>query len=675
MPDIKEFNKKDLSSADLKAYEFALQRIKDLHNSRKNIYGTNIESIWNEADRAYVPHRLQTKGKRRVISDDEKGWRSSLVTIGARDWQTDIANANPFIKINIALSILIDRNPKGVFTALAKKFENTSLLMSQLYTRSWELAKSKQQLKLFILNLAKYGWSCGRTYPLKITRKVETITEYNEDEPEKSVKEKKEVEVYNDVFREALDPWNCWIDDMAKPNNSLSIRDWTWRKIYDRDTFDEEFGKYKLHNFVKEGGNTTEKLGDAVNQKQYQEKKLIEVNFYENVQKDLFIVTAGAGDVPVVIDSLPIGDAEGIKKLSLWQAYWTLRHGNIPYGIGIYESARYENAMLDRVRNMTLDQLTLSIYKSWFYQGTQNLSETGDIELKPGVGRQVLNPKDIKFVEIPSPGVEAWKGIEILQKAVDEATGITPPLAGEITGKTAFEVAQAKEAALGRLKFPLDNICDALEQEGYITISLIQLIYSIPEVIKIQDQDLIEKYLNEIQSNPELYERKFNEKTEEEDFYAKVYPEVPLNLEEDHSGNLIETEKTRFFRIKPKFLQWEGIINIDPQSILAASKQLNKTLDLEMYNMIIPLLAQPPETYSKVAKNIVKLYDKDPKEILPDTWLMENTKMASPLFVPQEQENKGQKLQSTPTGQVLAAQPQGLAQKIIGKLTAPFKRV
>jgi len=331
--------------------------------------------------------------------------------------------------------------------------------------------------------------------------------------------------------------------------------------------------------------------------------------------------------------------------------------------------------MLDRVRNMTLDQLTLSIYKSWFYQGTQNLSETGDIELKPGVGRQILNPKDLKFVEIPSPGVEAWKGIEILQKAVDEATGITPPLAGEITGKTAFEVAQAKEAALGRLKFPLDNICDALEQEGYITISLIQLIYSIPEVIKIQDQDLIEKYLNEIQSNPELYERKFNEKTEEEDFYAKVYPEVPLNLEEDHSGNLIETEKTRFFRIKPKFLQWEGIINIDPQSILAASKQLNKTLDLEMYNMIIPLLAQPPETYSKVAKNIVKLYDKDPKEILPDTWLMENTKMASPLFVPQEQENKGQKLQSTPTGQVLAAQPQGLAQKIIGKLTAPFKRV
>ena len=685
----KTFTKNLLSKTNQELFTFADQRIKDLQESRKDIYGVNLETLWAEADNAYIPHRLKTKGKRMVVTDEEKGWRGALVALGSSDWQMDIANANPFIKINIALSILIDRNPKGILTALSKKFENTTLLMSQLYQRSWEFAKSKQQLKLYILNLGKYGWACGRTYPLKIIRKVRSIVEYNEDRPDLSKWETKEVEVYNDIFREALDPWNVWIDDMAKPNNSLSIRDWTWRKVYDKDSFDEEFGRYPFAKYVKEGGTITEKLGGAKIQKKYQEKKLIEVNFYENIQKDLFMVKAG--EVPIIIEPLPVSDEEGNKRLSLWQGYWTLRHANCPYGIGLYEAMRYENAFLDRIRNMTLDQLVLSIYKMFFFQGTQALTETGDIEIRPGRGKQVLDPKNIKFLEVPGPGQEAWLGIEAAQKAVDEASGITPPLAGEITGKTAFEIAQAKEAALGRLKFPLDNICDALEQEGYITISLIQLLYSIPEVYKVSDPDLIDQYLKEIEGDSSLFERKPNEETGEEDFYAKVYPEMPLNLEEDKGGNLVETEKTRFFRIKPKFLKWEGIINIEAQSILTPSKQLDKALDLEMYNMLIPLISPmpdpmtgqdfKPQLYGKIAKNIVKLYDKDPKDILPDAWMQEQQPQEQPLFIPQQ--GMGQQTIQPPSPEaeklVGSTQPtvgsQSIVQRLVSRISAPFRRV
>lgn len=671
--ELKIFSKTMLSTKKEKLFDFVNSRIDDLQKTREDIYGVNLENIWEEADSAYVPHRLKTTGKRVIATDEEKGWRGHLVKLGDNKWQTDIANANPFIKLNIALSILIDRNPKGVLTALGKKYENTSLLMSQLYQRSWEVAKSKQQLKLFILNLMKYGWACGRTFPYKLTRKTEQLTQYNADKPDESIYETKESVVYNDIMRENLDPWNTWIDDMAKPNNPFSIRDWTWRKIYDRDSFDEEFSKYSLHKYVKEGGVTSEKISGKI-QKQYKEKKLIEVKFYENIQKDLFMVIANG--VPIVIEPLPISDGEGNKKLSLWQGYWTLRHTQSPYGIGLYEAMRYENAFLDRIRNMTLDQLVLMIYKMFFFQGTQALTETGDIEIRPGVGKQVLDPKNIKFLEIPGPGAEAWKGVEMAQRAVDESSGITPPLAGEITGKTAFEVAQAKEAALGRLKFPLDNICDALEQEGYITLSLIQLLYSIPETIKISDQELIEKYIQEIQGNPELFERKLNKETGQEDFYAKLYREFPLNLEEDKSGNLIETEKTRFFRIKPQFLQWEGIINIDPQSILTSSKQLEKILGMEMYNVLIPLIVQPPELYSKIAKNIIKLYDKDPKDILPDMWLQEQP---GELFVPNpqiQQQGGGQTQPPTMTSaQAITQQPQSLGQKILGGLTSAFKKV
>ncbi len=683
----KTFSKTILSKTNQDLFDSTTTRIDDLQKSREDIYGVNLETIWAEADKAYIPHRLQTTGKKVIATDELKGWRGSLVTLGESNWQMDIANANPFIKINIALSILIDRNPKGVLTAIAKKFENITLLMSQLYQRSWEIAKSKQQLKLFILNLCKYGWAVGRTYPYKLTRKVKQLTQYNPDNPDESVYETKESVIYNDIMRENLDPWNVWIDDMAKPNNPLSIRDWTWRKIYDRNSFDEEFDKYLLHKYVKEGGITTEKLSaQGKIQKKYQEKKLIEVKFYENIQKDLFMVIANG--VPLVIEPLPISDSEGNKKLSLWQGYWTLRHANCPYGIGLYEAMRYENAFLDRIRNMTLDQLTLTIYKMFFYQGTQALTETGVIQITPGIGKQTLDPKNIKFLEVPGPGQDAWTGIAMFQKAVDDASGITPPLAGEITGKTAFEIAQAKEAALGRLKFPLDNICDALEQEGYITLSLVQLLYSIPEVIKVTDQNLIEKYINEVGGDSSLYERKLNEETGEEDFYAKLYPEFPLNLEEDQGGNLIETEKTRFFRIKPQFLQWEGIINIEPQSILTPSKQLDKALDLEMYNILIPLIAPmpdpltgqdiKPQLYAKIAKNIVKLYDKDPKDILPENWTSEQPP-EQPLFIPSQQQQQTQspapqaeKLVGSTT---MPSQPQSLVGKLIGKLSSPFRRV
>lgn len=621
----KIFNKeKDLSSEEIKNFDFVTARIKDLQEARtQEQYGTKIEDIWSDADRDYAPHRLGTTGKKILVQDEEKGWASSLVRLGSSNWQSDISQPNVMVKIQTALSILIDRNPTAVFSAGAKKYQSTSELQKQLYARSWEIAKSRQQLKLFAFNLAKYGWACARTYPLKITNNG--------------------VVEYDDVFRENLDVWNTWIDDMALPNNAMSIRDWTWRKVYSLDALKTEYGDSKLIDRVKAGGITTERVtGTDQNAKKYTEKDLVEVYFYENKLKDIFAVIANG--VPILIDKLPIEDINGSKKLTLWNTYWLLRHAQCPYGIGIYESIRYDQAMLDRFRNMTIDQLTLSIYKMFFYSGTSTLTDTGDIKVSPGVGKQALNPKDINWMEVPGPGAEAWKGIEMLKNDIQESSGITDTLQGEVTGKTAFEVAQAKESALKRLKTPLDNICDALEQEAYITLCVNQLIYSEPEVYSITDPELIETYLKDIQSDPELFERGVDENGYET-FNAKVYPEIPLNLEEDEKKNLTETKETKFLRIKPNNLRWDGVISIKAQSILTPSKQLDKTLELEMYNMLIPLLAQPPQIYSKVAKGICKLYEKDPKDVLPDEWISGQQEQELIVPMPQQVDANGQPIQ------------------------------
>src|SRR3990167_4882123 len=235
---VKTFNEQqDLNKEQLADFKFTKTRIEQLKEARIEQYGTNIETILADADRDYVPHRLKAKGKKVIATDEEKGWRGAMVNLGESNWQSDISQPNPFIKIQIALSILIDQNPEGVFSAASKKFQATTELMRQLYKRSWETAKSKQQLKLFTFNLAKYGWAVARTYPLRITRKVKNLTEFNQEDGDKAKYEEKEVVEFNDIFRENLNPWNCWIDDMALPNNQFSIRDWAWRKVCSMDSF------------------------------------------------------------------------------------------------------------------------------------------------------------------------------------------------------------------------------------------------------------------------------------------------------------------------------------------------------------------------------------------------------------------------------------------------------
>ena len=702
-----------LDTQQLKDFNFVKQRIEQLKKTRQNVYGTNLEELWKDADKDYIPHKLSTKGRRVIVTDELKGLRGQVTELNKSDsWRSDISQPNPYVKLNIALAILIDRNPTGIFTAGSARFENTTNLFKQLYQRSWEIAKSKQQLKLFTYNLAKYGWACARTYPLLLKRKTKKLTEYNQEEPSKSQWEDVDSIEYNDVFRENLDPFNVWIDDMAKPNNPFTLRDWSWRKVYSWDIAEEEFGGYENWKYVNTGGNTQERVGIGATNKKYQEQNLVEVYFYENRLKDLFMVLVNG--VPVVIEPLPISDNAGNKKLSCWQTYWTLRHAESPYGIGIYEAIRYDQVSLDTIRNMTIDQLKLAIYKMFFHSGTGVLTETGNIKIEPGIGKQMTDPKSMNWLEVPGPGAESWKGIEMFKNDLNESSGITEPLMGTIVGKTAFELAQAKEAALKRLKGPLDNISEALEDEGYISVSLFQLLYSIPEVYEIAEPTKIEAYINEIKSDPDLYEDVNDEETgERKAIKAKVYREFPLNLEADEKGNLQETEKTQFFRAKPGLLKWEGVIKIKGQSVLTPSKQLDKALDLEMTNITIPLMGQVNQekqmaqmtqqpfnlddsTYGKTLKQILKMYEKDPQEWLPNSWLEQPQPEEQPLIVSQDNMlslgniNPAEALLSpmlgaeqgqleaeklVPGGVRLNEKPQGIGGKIIGKLAQTFRRV
>ena len=87
----KDFSESLLVGEQLEHYQYFKKRIQRLQNHRKNHYGINLDEIWMEADKAYIPHRLKTKGKRAVVTDEETlaqrvrelreyGWRERYVS-------------------------------------------------------------------------------------------------------------------------------------------------------------------------------------------------------------------------------------------------------------------------------------------------------------------------------------------------------------------------------------------------------------------------------------------------------------------------------------------------------------------------------------------------------------------------------------------------------------------
>ena len=641
-------------------HEFVQRRITSLKEHRKKQLpglDKSIEDIYREADQEYQPHELSLTKGARFESNDETGLRSRLVKVGASDgWQSNMASPDFYVKVNTALSILVDQNPEAVFSPSSKKFEASNALAYGMWKNSWEVSGAKQQLKNFIFNMAKYGTGFMRTYPKLVKQEKKVRKEYYEGKPDKDVYESKTLIRFNDLCRESLNPWQVWISEQARPGDYLSGDDFYFEKDYSWDKFQAEFGEYKNIKFVNKGA----KMEDDSEVTIEKNPDVVTVGFYENQTLDIYAVTVPSSSA--LLYSSPLQNDDGMMSLTF--SPWTLRDDRIVYGIGLWEVIRNDSVAYDRLMNMTMDQLVLSIYKMFFYKGTDVLGENGELVLSPGVGHQSMDPKGIEFLNVPGPGQEAWKGLLYLQDRKDTSSGVTPQLAGKFGGNTLGQDIQGKEAALERMKTPLDYICDALQQEAYLTISWQKQILSTPEILEFTSaEDLtdsllemgltaqeIATYIRDLDNPNPKSELLFEGEPESEDRdamagvmeamppappkrFANVYKEVPMKLDLDKEGRLFETDKTKFFRfgvdLPTHRLEWKGIVRIKPQSVLAPSKELDRRMKLDLYNLVMPainlMLATPrfipimlPPT-----QEIIKTYDVDEKAWIDKDEFME----------------------------------------------------
>src|SRR3990167_9035106 len=382
------------------------KRIPILKNTKKNILGgLNFEDMMKEADDEYQPHFLRDKQKSKqsggvyLLQDEVTGLRGSRevkIESSGEGWRSDISEPTLLVKVQTALSILIDQNPEAVFKAVLEKYKPTTAVAQALWKRSWEVAHSKEQLKLFVFDLAKYGWAVGRTYPRLVQREGQILQTIDIEHPENNKYKKVMIEEFNDIYREKLDPYRTWIDDMTNLTDPWSMDDWYFELDFSKDTFDLQFEKYANHKYVSSGQKENdEDEQEELNEETKQRDDMVTLGFYESKNKDLYAMYSPKDKVVLYHSPLPNDD----KMLSLWWTYWNERDPRTPYGIGLYEILKGDKVMYDRLDNMTMDQLVLSVYQMFFYSGTNSFISDGIISVSPGKGYQKL----------PGTSIESFK--------------------------------------------------------------------------------------------------------------------------------------------------------------------------------------------------------------------------------------------------------------------------
>jgi len=633
--------------------------------------GLKLEEKWREADKECEVGEIEfEKGKKRFESDDELGLRTRLVNISDErdDWRSKNSDPTLLSKIHTALSILIDKNPESVLTALCKKYEKSSAVANSIWKRNWEITNAKDTLKLFVFNLAKYGWAVGRSYPRVIKYNKKVLVELDQEDRTKDKYEEIEDVRFNDVYKQNMNPYKVWIDETTKPYDRESMKECYYEIDFTKDEFDNEFSSYKNYEFV---GNSALYHPDEETKEENKDRQdIITLGFYENRLRDMYVISVPSKGILLHYSPLPNDDG----YMSLWHTLWLIQSAESPYGISMWEMIKQDKRLYDKLSNMTMDELVLSVYKMFFYTGTSNLLGDGQIKIKPGVGHQIVNG-DIKWMEAPGPGEEAWKGLEYIKSRIDDNSSIPPVIEGEITGKTLGEILHAKEASLKKLKMPLENIADAIEQDAYLTLSWSKQILSIPEIKKFANEQELMAYEEESGlQRGQLMEGV--DQSGQRELSASYYPQIALHLE-GRGGELFESKDSRYFQIgtdiEPNKLDWRGIFKVLPKSILTPSLELEKMRKAEILATISPLLAQPPELYKKSVEQYLKVQEEDPQDWLPDTWLVQEQQ----LFIdnPMMQQQMGQEQQTgkgIPNNNANIAmggtQSQGLLSRITGRI-------
>ena len=597
-------------------YQIFVQFKDRMENFRRNVAGENMELVWKNLKRSYLPkttNELQVSAEY-TLDTDGNATPTRFFAESNDKGLVDLKEPLVAIKLHTALSILTARTPDVLWDSDNEKYEEQVPVLNALRKLDWMDDQTRQQYTLLWFYDILYGTSFWRRFYDRQERNVAFVSDIDLVTEKMKYKNDKVVEISQTVG-EALSPSDVWIDPSTCPQKPRSMRFVKYDKVYDFHTFRRLF----------EGLSKPEKLDKVkpTSIEGFEGQEMVRCEYFEHKDLDLYYVVAN--DEPILKRHLPWNH----KDLSIRMTTWLPRGEHNPYGLGPIEMMAPNKELLDELLNMTMNQVRYSVYKAMFYSGNLEVEggESGDIRLRPDRAYKSSDPKSITFMDVPGPGTDAWKSIDMLRGRVDDASGINRPLGGEITGSTAFEIDIAKDAALARLGVPIANMTQLLRWDAEITFELQKQHYTLPEVKEMVDPDEIQAAIAELDAlkasgTPAKFDIWFDETNPDNPkVFRGDYRSVNVSTQQMPDGQAIPALSKEEVVLTPAIYDWRGKFFVVADSILTLSPTLERTKKLEAYNMMIPMFGKPAELFAKPARALSKLYNLDIEDLFPQAWL------------------------------------------------------
>ena len=539
-----------------------------------------------------------------------------------------------FSKILIAASAIASNAPDGQCFSTNKI---KARAYYDLWKRSWIVPEMNgySTLDATAQNLLTYGWAAWRGYP-----KQEIV--------DKTIKGKKTKKIiFDDYFREPLDPRRTWLGLSYKANNNDNRPE----VLYEIDITKDEYERIKKKFNKRNKKNTF--IGANASDEATAEDPLkfnthTTLSFYENPRDNRYVIASD--DIVFYDGEMPNDEIYG--SVMVGQCF--ISDMNDPYGTGLFEMMRGNAKIYNYINSVNAEQVAAEIEPLLFVSG---ITGQGDLTYKRGSNKINSLPAGAKIEKINTTG-NTTLGINYANAQkddIEENTGVNNVVAGSPNGdETLGATVLQKEAALNRLIKPRNSLKQMIENDACIFFSWLEQDETNPREFIFANRDEMNDF---VQANPMFHhEEGMYDENDMDEFgitnKVRVLSSqrVPVSFDYSQEGlensnfeqqNIQEHGEAKLLLPKSKILgsikeldQPEQIgydkvlLKVDSNSMLVPSVELQKQTAMQLYpliqnslQMIYGLARQDPiqavaqlktfESFMKIQKQ--NLYDYMPK--------------------------------------------------------------
>ena len=385
---------------------------------------------------------------------------------GSTDWavlpringmEQDVSNvprsAEPiaFSKILVAASAIAANVPNGD-TYSTNKIKARAY--KELWKRSWADPEMNGQatLQTSVQNKFTYGWDAWRVYP-----KQEVIDKTINGKKTKKI-------VFDDIYREPLDPRRTWLGLSYKPTHNVNRPE----VLYEIDVTKEEYEKLKKR--MGKRGKRGESAGvslESQNEDSENSTNKVTLTFYEHPAENRYII---ASDSICFYDGeMPNDEVYG----SVVVGHCFIANPKNPYTVGLYEMIRGNAAIYNYINSINAEQIVAEIEPLLFASG---ITGQGDLSYKRGANRINSLPAGASIEKVLTTG-NVTLGINYAnaqKQDIEENTGVNNIVSGSSSETTLGATVILKEAALNRLIIPRNSLKQMLENDATIFFSWLE---------------------------------------------------------------------------------------------------------------------------------------------------------------------------------------------------------